>query len=219
MPRPLHLRIAFYFIGLLGCVQLVTNLIVYDANSRIAGEHTSAEIQQGERVLRRLLDERGARYQQAVRILVADFAFRKTVAAGDPATMQSALDNHGARLRADAGLVVSDKKRIMANFGLPAGVPKETLARLVQSIEQKEDQPWITLIGGKAIQFAVAPILMPDANGWAAFGFVLDDRVAADLKQLTELEISFLAMDNAGSYRISASTLVPSQREQRPGRR
>jgi diguanylate cyclase len=213
-PRSLHLQIALYFIGLLGCVLLATNYIVYDANSRIASAHTSAEVNQGERVLRRLLEERGARYQQAVRVLVSDFAFRKTVAAGDPATMQSALDNHGARLRADAGLVVSDSKRIIASFGLPSNVPPATLAKLVQTIEQKEDQPWIALIGGKAVQFAVAPILMPDANGWAAFGFVLDDRVAAELKQLTELDMSFLAMEANGHYRISASTLAPAQREQ-----
>jgi diguanylate cyclase len=213
-PRSLHLRIAFYFIGLLACVQLLTHFIVYDANTRIASAHTSAELNQGERVLRRLLDERGARLLQAARILVADFAFRKTVAAGDPATMQSALDNHGARLRADAALVVSDSKRIVASFGLPANAPQETLAQLVQTIEKKEDTTWIALIGGQAIQFAVAPILMPDPNGWAAFGFVLDDKVAEDLKHLTDLEISFLALNETGQYRISASTLKPVLREE-----
>jgi diguanylate cyclase len=213
-PQSLNARIALYFIGLLACVQLLTLFIVYDANTRIANTHTSAELAQGERVLKRLVDERGARLQQAVRVLVADFAFRKTVAAGDPATTQSALDNHAARLRADAGLVISDAKKITASFGLPVNTTQETIDQLVTNIEQKEDQTWITLIGGKAIQFAVAPVQIPDPNGWVAFGFVLDDRVAADLKQLTDLDISFLAVNATGQYRVSASTLSPALRDQ-----
>jgi diguanylate cyclase (GGDEF)-like protein len=212
-PRSLHVRIALYFIGLLAAVQLITHLVVHQANDRIASAHTQAELAQGERVLRRSIEERGTRLQQAVRVLVSDFAFRKTVTAGDPATMQSALDNHGVRLGANVGLVISDTGRIVASFGLPATASPETLSQLVKAIEQKEDQTWIALIGGKAFQFAVAPVLVPDPYGWVAFGFVLDDRVAADLKQLVDLEISFLAQDAAGHYIISASSLTPVQRE------
>ncbi len=212
-PRSLNVRIALYFIGLLAAVQLITHLVVHQANDRIASAHTRAELDRGERVLRRSIEERGTRLQQAVRLLVSDFAFRKTVTAGDPATMQSALDNHGVRLGANAGLVISDTGRIVASFGLPASASPDTLSQLVKAIEQKEDQTWIALIGGKAFQFAVAPVLVPDPYGWVAFGFVLDDRVAADLKQLVDLEISFLAQDAAGQYIISASSLTLAQRQ------
>lgn len=210
----LHVRIALYFIGLFAAVQLITHFVVHNANMRIASAHTAEQLNRGERVLRRLLDERGASSGQAVRILVADFAFRKAVAAGDPATMQSALDNHGARLRSDIGFVVSDNKQIMARFGLPKSISSEAIEQVIQNIEQQEDLPWVALIGGRAILFAVAPILMPDANGWAAFGSVLDDRVATDLKNLTDLDISFLATGATGQYQISGSTLVPAERTQ-----
>jgi diguanylate cyclase len=213
-PKSLQLRIALYFIGLLALVQLLTHLVINDANTRIATDHTNTELSQGERVLKRLMDERGTRLQQAVHILVADFAFKKTVAASDPATMQSALDNHGARLRADAALVLSDSRQIVASFGLPANITQASLKQLVQSIEQKENQTWIAVIDGKSFQFAVEPILMPDPRGWAAFGFVLDDKVATDLKQLTNLDVTFLAKDEATTTNISASTLQGDQREE-----
>jgi diguanylate cyclase (GGDEF)-like protein len=213
-PKSLQLRIALYFIGLLALVQLLTHLVVNDANTRIAAEHTNAELSQGERVLKRLLDERGSRLHQAVHILVADFAFKKTVAAADPATMQSALDNHGARLRADTAIVVSDSRQVIASFGLPVRIAPEVLTQLILSIEKKEDQTFIAVIDGKAIQFAVEPILMPDPRGWAAFGFVLDDKVAADLKQITNLDISILAKDDATTTNISASTLQGEPREE-----
>ncbi len=208
------MRIALYFIGLLAAVQLITHFVVHDANMRIASAHTADQLNRGERVLRRLIEERGASSRQAVRILVADFAFRKAVAAGDPATMQSALDNHGARLRSDIGFVVSDSKQVIARFGLPKSTSSDAIAEVIQNIERKEDVPWVALIDGRAILFAVAPILMPDANGWAAFGSVLDDRVATDLKGLTDLDISFLATSVAGQYQISGSTLAPSERAQ-----
>lgn len=213
-PHSLYWRIVLYFLMLLAAVLLLTRFVIGNANMRIAADHTADELKQGERILLRVLDDRGTRLQQAVSILVADFAFRKTVATADPATMQSALSNHGGRLRADTGLVISDDKRIVTSFGLPGNVSSDTLAALIDAVEKKQDKTWIALIGGKAIQFAVAPILMPDPNGWVAFGFVLDDGVAVDAKQLTELEVSFLVIDDRGQYRLSASTLPADQREE-----
>jgi diguanylate cyclase len=211
-PRSLRIRIALFFIGLLAGVQFLTQLTVNDANSRIASTHVADELDHGERVLRRLLADRGARLQQDVRVLVSDFAFRKTVGAGDPATTQSVLDNHGARVHADAGIVLSDTRQIVASFGLPTTLSPQTIAQLKQTIEKKEDHSWIMPIGGKLMQFAVAPILSPDPVGWAAFGFVIDENVSGDLKQLTGLEISFLTQETGKPYEIAASSLTAAQR-------
>ena len=61
----LHVRIALYFIGLFAAVQLITHFVVHNANMRIASAHTAEQLNRGERVLRRLLDERGASSGQA----------------------------------------------------------------------------------------------------------------------------------------------------------
>ncbi len=211
-PRSLRIRIALFFLVLLAGVQFLTQLTVNDANSRIAAAHVAEEIEHGERVLQRLLADRGARLQQDVRVLVSDFAFRKTVGAGDPATTQSVLDNHGARVHADAGIVLSDTRQIVASFGLPTNLSPQAIAQLKQTIEKKEDHSWIMPLGGKLMQFAVAPILSPDSVGWAAFGFVINESVSADLKQLTGLEITFLGQESGKPYEIAASSLTPAQR-------
>lgn len=128
--------------------------------------------------------------------------------------MQSALANHGARLQADVGLVISDSNKIVASFGVPDALSAGIVAELVSAIERRPDKSWIALVGGRAIQFAVTPILTPDPNGFAAFGFALDDNVARDTKQLTELEVSFFAANASGKYNLSASTLKPKQRDE-----
>jgi diguanylate cyclase len=214
VPKSIRARIVLFFVTMFAAVQLLTLWIVSDANSRLANSHMTTELDHGARVLRRLLDDRSDRLQQATRVLVADFAFRKTVASGDPATMQSALDNHGSRVGADAGFVISENKKMTAAFGIPANLPPAAQAAIAQTAEAYEDKTWILPIEGRLMQFIVAPILMPDPNGWAAFGFALDDRVAVDLKKLTDLEITFVGRDAAGTQTVVASTAPANLRLQ-----
>jgi diguanylate cyclase len=211
-PRSLRAQIAMFFIAMLAAVQLLTHWTVNDANSRIAKDHLNAELEQGAKVLRRLIDDRGAQLLQAVQVLVADFAFRKTIASEDAATIQSALANHGARLKADVGFVVSDSKRIITSFGLPETLSTTALEALAKDFESRQAHTRIVPIGGRLMQFAIAPVLLPDPQGWAVFGFALDRRVAVDLKELTGLEVSFLNANSKGEDRFSASTLSASQR-------
>jgi hypothetical protein len=78
LPTSIRDRITMFFIAMLAVVQLLTLWTVSDANSRVAQDQLYSELDQGGRVLRRLLDDRSVRLQQAARVLVADFAFRKT---------------------------------------------------------------------------------------------------------------------------------------------
>jgi diguanylate cyclase (GGDEF)-like protein len=211
-PRSMRAQIAMFFIAMLASVQWLTHWTVNDANSRIAAGHLNSELEHGTKVLRRLIDDRGAQLLQAVQVLVADFAFRKTIASGDAATIQSALANHGARLKADIGFVVSDSKQITTSFGLPETLSTSALEALAKDFDSRKDHTRIVPIGGRLIQFAFAPVMMPDPNGWAVYGFALDARVANDLKELTGLEVSFLNATTKGEGRLSASTLSAPQR-------
>ena len=61
----------------------------------------------GGRVLEQLIELRGSQLRDAVQVLAADFGFKDAVASGDGDTIRSALANHGARINADAVLLLA----------------------------------------------------------------------------------------------------------------
>ena len=62
------------------------------------------------------------------------------------------------------------------------------------------------VLDGRAFQLVAVPVLAPLPIGWVVMGFAVDDALARDLRQLTELEVSF-ALDDQGGWRVLASTL------------
>ena len=47
------------------------------------------------------------------------------------------------------------------------------------------------VLDGRAFQLVAVPVLAPLPIGWVVMGFAVDDALARDLRQLTELEVSF----------------------------
>jgi HAMP domain-containing protein len=66
----------------------------------------------------------------------------------------------------------------------------------------------IEVLDGRAFQLVAVPVLAPLPIGWVVMGFAVDDALARDLRQLTELEVTF-ALDAPGGWRVLASTLGP----------
>jgi diguanylate cyclase (GGDEF)-like protein len=61
-------------------------------------------------------------------------------------------------------------------------------------------------------QLVVAPVFAPQLIGWVGVGFTVDDELAAALRELTGLEVSFLTFGQGGRRAVPASTLGPEQR-------
>jgi diguanylate cyclase (GGDEF)-like protein len=206
----LQTRIIVFFVALLALVQVAAFVFVNAAISNNARAKVEEELNVGQRVFARLLDQNAEKLSQSARLLAADFAFREAIATHDTGTISSVLANHGARIGAGAmvfvdldGTVISDTLRPQAEarpFEYPALI-KANKHGTSASLE---------VLDGRAFQLVAVPVLAPLPIGWVVMGFAVDDALARDLRQLTELEVTF-ALDapqmKDNGRRVLASTL------------
>src|SRR5262245_49861697 len=114
-PQRLQTRVSVFFVALLALVQVAGLWFVNAANSRNAQAKVAEELNVGQRVFARLLDQNAEKLKLSARVLASDFAFREAIATHDTGTIASVLTNHGARIGAAAmvfvgldGQVISD---------------------------------------------------------------------------------------------------------------
>ena len=213
LTNSLHARIGLFSLALFLAVQIPTLVLAYRATNEVANTRLSADLDHGTRTFRRILDERGVQLALATRVLAADFAFRKALAIAEPATIQSVLENHSARLRADFGLVLSPSRAVVASTGTAASASPQLLAAIAPEAEESAGRSIILSLDHRLVQIAVVPVLAPDPIGWAAFGWELDQRAVNDLKQLVDLDITFLGASDGAGMQVTASTLPASLHE------
>jgi diguanylate cyclase (GGDEF)-like protein len=205
--RSLRSRIVLFFVALLVLVQGVALLLVNAANEANVRATVRQELEVGEKIFQRLMQQNNARLAQAAEVLSLDFAFREAVATHDLATIESVLANHGARIRANRAMLISLERRIVADAhdARRAGQPFSAV-RLLEAAERNGRAAGIVLVDGQAMQVAVVPVRAPMPVAWAIFGFVVDDALARDLRNLSTLDVSFFSRGAEG-WRVIASTV------------
>ena len=98
--RRLQWRIAAWTALILLAVQ-AGGLFMFERIGRSSAlAEVRTQLDTGERVFARLLDQRSAQLTLAARVLAADYGLRQAMASADRDTIVSALDNHGSRIGA-----------------------------------------------------------------------------------------------------------------------
>ncbi len=202
--RRLQTRVILFFVALLALVQVAAFAFVNAANSRNAQSKITEELNVGQRVFERLLDQNAEKLKLSARVLAADFAFREAIATHDTGTIASVLANHGARIGAAAMVFVDLEGGVVSNTLRPQAAPRsfEYPALLGDTATNAS----MEVLDGRAFQLVSVPVLAPLPIGWLVMGFAVDDALARDLRKLTELEVSF-TLDAAAGPRVLASTL------------
>lgn len=200
-------RLLFYIIGLL----LLTLGGVFGVVNYVFRENTEDAIRREllvtERIFSRLLQERSTQLTQQVTALASDFAFKRVMATFDNATISSALTNLSKRVKADAAfLVATDYNVMLDNLHFQQIGQPFFATSLIQSAQSQGNATGLVLINQKPYQLIIVPILAPEPIAWLCLGFVVDDKVLAQLKQLTQIEISLLSQQNQ-TLQLHASTL------------
>jgi len=207
-------RLVIFFVTLLVLVQGLAAFLVIEANSQIARQTIDQELEQGERVFRRLLAQNQARLEQGAAILSADFAFRQAIATDDSGTITSVLRNHGARVGATVMTLISLDRTVKADSGDAARVGKPfAFPALIDAGTAEGKASSIVLLGERLHQLVVVPVLAPDPIAYVGLAFEVDDAAARELNELTGLEVSFLSGAGNEGWRLHASTLSPALRE------
>jgi len=200
-------RLLVYVIGLL----LLVLAGVFGVVNHVFRQNTEASIRHElwvtEQVFLRLLTERSQQLSQQATALASDFAFKRVIATQDKATITSALMNLSARIRADAAFLVSTDYEIMADsLDIQATGQAFFAAALLDQAEAEGTASRLMLVNGMPYQLIAVPVLAPEPIAWLCLGFVVDQSVLAQLKQLTQVEISLLSEQN-GALQRHASTL------------
>jgi diguanylate cyclase (GGDEF)-like protein len=197
-------RIILFFVALLALVQVAAFLFVNAANSRGAQAKIAEELNVGQRVFARVLDQNAEKLKLSARVLAADFAFREAIATHDTGTIASVLANHGARIGAAAMVFVDLDGGVVSDTLSPRAAPRSFEYPVL--LGKTAANASMEVLDGRAFQLVSVPVLAPLPIGWVVMGFAVDDALANDLRKLTELEVSF-RLDGAAGPRVLASTL------------
>jgi diguanylate cyclase (GGDEF)-like protein len=203
----LRSKMVVFLVALLAIIQISVFSLVNSATTRAARTKINDELVVGEKVFASELNQNAERLAQAATVLASDFAFREAIATGDHGTMDSALENHGARVKAAVVLFVN----------LQGAVIDDTLRRgdeargfefpqLIEHAKSVGRATAIELLDGRVLQLVAVPVQAPLTIGWVVVGFPIDQTLAAELRSLTGLQVSFVT-EQAGRWNILASTL------------
>nr|MBP8184755.1 diguanylate cyclase [Pseudomonas sp.] len=204
-------RIATVLILLLLVVVGALYFAVQVATAAAVKQQAVAQLGLGVRVFERLLDSHGRQLRDALQVLSADFGFKDAVASNDAATIRSVLANHGARIGASNVLLLGLDGRVLASSvdSFAAGSPFRYSQQLLQA-RQLGQSKLIVALHGEAHLLVEAPVLAPLPIARVVMGFRMDQAFARELRELTNLEVSFVAFDQ-GRRGPLVSTLSAEQ--------
>ncbi|WP_144152213.1 EAL domain-containing protein [Paraburkholderia sp. BCC1885] len=206
-------RIALVFVLLMLAVQATVFVATNTEIGSVARANADSELAVGERVFARVLQSDIEKLSQAAAVVAADFGFREAVALRDQTTVLSALQNQGDRIQADIVMLVGLDGKLIADSRNPASAGMQfPFPSLLQHTARKDAMSQIGVINGRPYVIVTVPVKAPLTIAWVAMGFAIDDALARDLRAVTSLDVSFMALQPHGSWTVLASSLPTQQR-------
>ncbi len=210
LPGGLSSRIVALSLFLLLLVQGAVFSVVRIAIEQSARRQVGQELQVGERVWRRLLEQNAQKLSQGASLLAADFGFRDAVGSGDTDTIESALENHGARIGATMTALLDTQLKLKAVAeGQNANAQRAILEQIAQPLSREPQGSQIALVGEVPYQFVLVPMKAPVLVGWVLMGFPVSQKLLDDMRGLSDVHLALYSRPEGQPPRIVASTLAP----------
>jgi diguanylate cyclase (GGDEF)-like protein len=206
-------RIATLFLALIIVLQVLALVVIQKGIDSNARASIATELTNGEKVLRKLMEQSAQKHRFSAQVLARDTGFVQAVgndAGGDRETIKSALENSARRARADLTMLVDGERNVKVTTGIgqAASLEKLVLGLLDQS-ELNDGAIGIALVDNKPFQIVVMPVKAPVTIAWVVMGFAIDRELAIDMKALSALEVAILARDAKGRWLPFESTMEP----------
>ncbi len=211
--RSLRDRILFFFSLLLIVVQLAAFFVVSTANLQITEEQNANALAVGERVFKRELEQNQQRLLHNARILAAELGVQAADATQTRQDLSLMLESKRMLFEADLVLLSGKDKNLIAASHYSAdnqnsadkAMPR-LLTNMLDRASQVGDAAGVALVGEQAYYFAVASVAASQPVAWVTLGVAIDATLAANLAQVTGLQVSFFTATDA-AYTLLASTL------------
>lgn len=189
-------RIATLFLALIIVLQVVGLVLIQrgiDSNARAS---ITAELTNGEKVFRKLMEQNAQKRRFSAQVLARDTGFVQAVGndgSGDRETIQSALENSARRARANLTMLIDGDRKVKVSTGIGKNAELEKLVLgLLDQAEQSDGATGVALVDNKPYQIVVMPVKAPITIAWVVMGFAIDRQLAADMKELSALEVAIL---------------------------
>lgn len=211
----LRARIVLWIALLFALVQALAYFLVSSAHRENARASVAAQLDVGERMLERLLDDRLAQLRRDALTLAVTPALKEAVR-GDSARLAGRLMDLSVGWPLDLAMLVSADARVLADttsqfapgspFDLP-GLLSEARVTGVGEARARLGQAVYVLSAVAIAGLSSAP----DASraSWLVTGRRVDESLAKELRQLAGLETSFVEQQGNKEVRILGSTLSP----------
>lgn len=211
--RSLRSKLVVIFILVLSLLALASGFATLSTMKRDSQTQAREILTVANKVLRQALDIRAEQLSDSVRLLAADFAFRRAVATAEQETIESVLQNHGSRINASLMLLLSPQGELLASSDQAIG--KQDVGALFNQTSAGGNASVADIISlnGQPYQLVLAPVKAPALIAWVGMGFPLDIALAEKIKGITGLDISFVIKQNS-SARLKGSTLDQSHQQQ-----
>jgi diguanylate cyclase (GGDEF)-like protein len=166
------------------------------------------ELSSDERVWSRLVEQNAQRLQLGASVLASDFGFRAAVSSADADTIESALENHGARIGATISAFLNPEFQLTAMANpKDAGVTRQNLVEVGQSMARDGQQGRMALVQGRLHQFVMVPVRAPLVVGWVVMGFAVDQSLATDMQALSGAQVIIVNHAGEANQQVIYSTL------------
>ncbi|SDE04451.1 diguanylate cyclase (GGDEF) domain-containing protein [Paracidovorax valerianellae] len=208
--RSLILRLVGISLLLLLIVQAAGFVVVQTFIVRNARAQIERSLDVDERVWRWLLDQNAVRLKEASTLLASDYGFRSAVNSGDADTIQSVLENHGARIGAAMTALLDPRMQLQA--ASPSRTAAEYQSAVDQAVPALVAQPQgsqIAVVNGIPYQFVMVPLRAPLLIGWVLMGFPVNETLVSEMQQLLSVDVAIQIRDAAGAVSVPVSSLPP----------
>lgn len=202
-------RILGLLLAIVVTTQLATMIALVVQTHREAQTRAQQQLSSGGRVLASFMHSRAEQLRDAVHVLVSDYGFKEAVTSSDQETILSALDNSAARIDADLAAFFDPDGKVVATT-LP-DMPDAKSMRWPSLGAAAHDSGVIyRSINNKPYLLVIAPVRAPVTVGWATIGFGIDAAMAAKMRSLLGVDVSYL--DESAGAKTIVSSLEPSLR-------
>ena len=203
----LRTRIALTFLLLLAAVLGAALYAVSAANRSNAEREVRRQLDVGASVFTRLLESNRRLLTQAAQAVAADYGFREAVSARDTETLNSALENSGARVGAALVVLTSLDGRVIAAVGSHAAAGSQFAMTSGPQRRMSADHATRVMVdGGKIYEMVTVAVRSPVPVAWITMGFELDDKAARELADITGLGVT-LSLRSGDAWSDVASTV------------
>ncbi|MCU6434046.1 EAL domain-containing protein [Undibacterium sp. Jales W-56] len=213
----LQSRVVTLFIVLILAVQLAGFFAIRNAIDSNARAAIREELKISEKIFGHLLEQNKQKLTEGARVLASEFAFREAIATNDTETIVSALDNLGNRFGASFSMLLRLDRTTAAstNNSLTDNTASALLPLFVQAEQSDNGSASSTaIVEGHPYQLVMISVKAPVRIAWVVMAIPIDQKIVADMRELSAMQVSLLTSKSDGNWKPGVSTLNREQVEQ-----